>query len=100
MVSLTLQSEGPLRMEELKYWIGFLGERRGQELMRAKGVLRCVDKQHPVVVQVVGRWLEIGEDSRLPMPQVSRLQLIGRNLDRDELERGWMACTAGDGAHA
>lgn len=100
MVSLSLQSEGPLRMEELKYWIGFLGERRGQELMRAKGILRCVDKKHPVVVQVVGRWLEIGEDVRLQMPEVSRLQLIGRNLDRGELERGWSACCANGPAPA
>jgi G3E family GTPase len=85
-------------MEELKYWVGFLGERRDQELMRAKGVLRCVGKQSPVVVQVVGRWLEMGEDKRLPMPTVSRLQLIGRNLDRNELERGWVACLEQGGA--
>jgi G3E family GTPase len=100
MASLTLESRWPLRMEELKYWIGFLGERRGQELMRAKGVLRCVDKQHPVVVQVVGRWFEIGEDARLEMPEISRLQLIGRHLDRAELDRGWEACVASGGAPA
>ncbi len=94
MVSLTLESEFPLRMEELKFWIGFVGERRGQDLLRAKGVMRCVDKAHPVVLQVVGRWFEIGEDPRLAMPSLSRLQLIGRDLDRQELERGWLACTA------
>ncbi|MDG2150563.1 MAG: GTP-binding protein [Planctomycetota bacterium] len=98
MLSLTLESHDLLRMEELKYWVGFLGERRDQELMRAKGVLRCVGKQSPVVVQVVGRWLEMGEDKRLPMPSVSRLQLIGRNLDRGELERGWVACLEQGGA--
>jgi len=93
--ALAFQSDAPLDMEHLKFWLGFVGERREQELLRAKGVVRCVGQRHGVVVQVVSRWLEVGPDPAQPPPERSQLVFIGRNLDEAELQRGWEACKAG-----
>jgi len=55
-----------------------------------KGVLRCAETTKPVVVQGVYQWLELSP-GEMALPDISRLVLIGRDLDQEELERGWEA---------
>ena len=92
--SFALEADAPLDFQKLKMWLGFLGQRRGQDLMRAKGFVHCVDRDDAVLVQVVSRWLEVGPVAGREPPPRSTLVLIGRHLDRDEIERGWLACRA------
>ncbi|MEM6572205.1 MAG: GTP-binding protein [Planctomycetota bacterium] len=96
LVSVSLTAGAPLDRAALLMWLEFLAKRRGQELMRAKGILRVQGASSALVVQGVYQWLEAVEEDA-PAPEVSRLVLIGRDLDRDEIARGW-AAIGGDAA--
>ncbi len=85
-----VSSDRPLDLEELKLWLHFLAAGRGWELLRVKGIVRCVGHRRPVVVQGVHQWLEIGPGEGAP-PEQSRLVFIGRDLPAELLERGWAA---------
>ncbi|MEO1699291.1 MAG: GTP-binding protein [Planctomycetota bacterium] len=97
LTSISLESERPVDPEALRMMLEFLGVRGGVDLMRAKGILRAGGgaglEAHGLELQGVDRWLEIG---RLAggAPATSRLVLIGRGLDEDEVRRGWEATLA------
>lgn len=91
--AVVLRSPRPLDLDRLKMWLRFLGTRRGQQLYRLKGILSCVDRPERVVVQGMHEWLELGPGEG-PPPDESVLVLIGRDLDPEELERGWAVCSA------
>lgn len=86
--TVVLRSDEPLSLHTLKIWLAFLANRRTHELWRLKGVVRCREVDERVVVQGVYQHLTIGPEPG-PVPDESVLVLIGRGLDRDELERGW-----------
>jgi G3E family GTPase len=88
---VALRTTEPLDLAKLKIWLQFLGTRRSHELYRIKGILRCADRAERVVVQGMYEWLELGPSDE-PAPEESALVVIGRDLDRAELERGWAAC--------
>jgi G3E family GTPase len=89
--STVLRSRSPLDRERLRVWLAFLASRRGATLWRVKGLLACGDDARAVVVQGVGPWIEVARHERLDAPSESVLVVIGRDLDRAELERGWRA---------
>lgn len=91
--TVVLRTRTPLEPDALRVWLGFLAQRRGTELMRCKGVLAVRGATERWVVQGLYQWLELGPDTGAP-PDESVLVLIGRGLDRDELERGWAAVAA------
>ena len=91
--TVILRTSRPLSLHTLKIWLTFLANRRTHDLWRIKGTLRCEEVTHRVVVQAVNQHLTIGPDHE-PAPTESVLVLIGRNLDRAELERGWHAVHA------
>ena len=93
VATLALRSDAPMDIHKLKMWLRFLANRSGTEILRMKGVIRCLDQPAPVVVQAVYQWLEIGPGEG-PAPNESQLVLIGQGFDGDELRRGWAACTA------
>ena len=86
--TVVLQHTGELDLHRLKMWLQFLANRRTHELWRLKGILACQGEARPVVVQGVYQWLEIGPGEGEP-PERSSLVLIGRDLDEEELRRGW-----------
>ncbi|MEO0651774.1 MAG: GTP-binding protein, partial [Planctomycetota bacterium] len=88
VTTLSFESEAPLDLHKLKVWLQFVASRRDAELIRMKGILNCSGHATAVVAQAVYQWLEIGP-SELERPATSRLVLIGRDLDRDALARGW-----------
>jgi len=87
---IALQSDRPLDLAALRLWVAFLLERRGLDIWRLKAFLRCKDHSAPVVVQAVGRYLELGPGQG-PAPTTSRLVAIGRGLNAAEFTRGWHA---------
>ena len=86
--SVSLRADAEVDRDAALMWLEFLSRRRGQELMRAKGVLRVPGGA--LVVQGVYQWLE-ATDEPGAAPEVSQLVLIGRDLDPEELLRGWRA---------
>ncbi|MFT4711271.1 MAG: G3E family GTPase [Bacteroidia bacterium] len=91
VATLALKSDAPMDIHKLKMWLRFLANRSGTEILRMKGVLRCLDQPAPVVVQAVYQWLEVGPGEGTA-PAESNLVLIGQGFDADELRRGWAAC--------
>lgn len=91
--TVALAADVELDIHRLKIWLQFLANRRGQDLFRLKGIVRCRGLAQPTVIQGMYEWLEIGPGDGTP-PERSRLVLIGKHLDRAELERGWAACRA------
>lgn len=86
--SVSLRTRAEVDREAALMWLEFLSRRRGQELMRAKGILRVAGGA--LLVQGVYQWLEAIDDAGAA-PEESQLVLIGRDLDREELLRGWQA---------
>ncbi len=93
-VSLTL--ERPLDRNRFQQWIGTVLAERGQDLLRTKGILHFEGDDDRFAFQAVhmiadgdhiGPWKN-GD------PRVSRIVLIGRNLNRPEFRRGFEACAA------
>lgn len=88
--SVVLESETPLDLHRLKMWLRFIASQRDRDLFRMKGWVHCAERAEPVLIQAVYQYLELGPgDGRAP--DRSRLVLIGRGLDRAELQRGWDA---------
>ena len=90
--TLVLRTEQPLDLHTLKLWLQFLASRRTHEIWRMKGILRCKDRDEAVVVQAGYQWLEIGPGEEAA-PESSVLVVIGRDLDAEELQRGWDTLT-------
>ncbi len=91
--TVVLSTERPVSLHALKMWLHFVAARRTWELMRVKGLLRCPESAPPVVVQGVYQMLELGPGEG-PPPAESVVVLIGRDLDRAELEAGFARCLA------
>ncbi len=94
--AVVLRSEHALDLDRFKLWLQFLAQRRGQEIWRTKGIVACAGLAQGVLVQSVAQWLEIGPHPE-PAPAESVMVVIGRALDRGELERGFAACRAREG---
>jgi G3E family GTPase len=93
--SVSLRFDGALDEVKLEAWIGKLLRERGTDIFRMKGILHVAGRDAQLVFQGVhmifdgtfGRpW---GEE-----PRQNRLVFIGRNLDQDELQAGFLACAA------
>ncbi len=89
--TVALRSTAALDFDALKIWLQFVSARRGHELYRLKGVLRCRGRDERIVVQGMYEWLELGPGERAA-PAESVMVFIGKDLDAAELRRGWAAC--------
>lgn len=88
--SVVLESDAPLDLHRLKMWLRFIASQRDRDLFRMKGWVHCSERPEPVLIQAVYQYLELGPGEGRA-PDKSRLVLIGRGLDRAELQRGWEA---------
>jgi G3E family GTPase len=80
-------------LQRLTRWLLGVSRRRGHDLMRLKGILKCQSHDQAVVIQGVYQWLEVRQGAGEP-PAESALVLIGRHLDEEELSREWADCIA------
>ena len=92
--TLSFRTRNPLDIHKLKMWLQFVAARRSHELWRLKGIARCHGIDTAVVAQGVYQYLELGPEDA-PPPEESVIVLIGRDLDREELERAWGKLTEG-----
>ena len=93
ITTVSLSTEEELDLHALKLWLQFLAARRGQQLLRIKGVFRVREYDQAVSVHGVHEWLEFGP-LEMNAPETSSIVLIGEGLDPDELRRGWDAVSA------
>jgi G3E family GTPase len=94
--SVSLSSDRPLDEPRFTAWIRRLVAERGADILRTKGILAFPGVDRRFVLQGVHMLLEgdLQRPWREGEPRRSRLVLIGRNLDREELERGFAGCLA------
>ena len=95
VTSVGIEVEGDLDLERLNEWLGNLLQTKGTDIFRSKGILSIDGMEERYVFQGVhmlldgqpnGTW---GEDERR-----NRLVFIGRNLDRESLEKSFRSCLA------
>jgi G3E family GTPase len=87
---------GDLDPDRFEAWMVALLRRKGVDIFRAKGVLSLAGDAKRFIFQGVHMLFD-GEPGRPwedDVQRVSQLIFIGRNLDRDELERGLRGCLA------
>jgi G3E family GTPase len=92
--AVCLRREGTIDDRRLSRWLMQLGQERGADLYRLKGILNVNDERRRFVVHGVHMLLEgrPGLPWRAGEPRLNQLVLIGRALDRTALERAFDAC--------
>ena len=98
IASMSLRTDAPLDPARLEAWLERLLMLRGADILRLKGILSVAGEDRRVIVQSVHMMYE--GDHGAPWgdgPRASRLVLIGRGLDRAEIEDGFLACRADAG---
>ena len=93
--SVSLQFDGALDEVKLEAWIGQLLRERGTDIFRMKGILHVAGRDAQLVFQGVHMIF----DGTFGRPwgdaeRKNRLVFIGRNLDRDDLQAGFVSCAA------
>ena len=94
--SVSLSTDKLINPQKLLPWLNALTQARGPDILRLKGILAFPDEPKRFVVQGVHMIIE-GDTQRDWKPdekRVSRLVFIGRNLDRAELEKSFLACAS------
>ena len=94
--SISLKAEKPIRPELFERWFGQLLQDQGPNILRYKGILDIQGRDERFVLQGV-HMIRDGEFQRPWRPDEarwSRLVLIGRELERDKLEKAFAACLA------
>ncbi|WP_183437409.1 GTP-binding protein [Methylobacterium sp. R2-1] len=96
MQSVALSVAGDLDPERFIPWFSELTQREGQNILRSKGILAFKNDDNRFVVQGVHMLID-GKPQRAweaAERRESRLVLIGRNLDAQNLRAGFEACVA------
>jgi G3E family GTPase len=89
-VSLAFTSDRPLSVPRFQ---DFLDSGRPAGLFRAKGFLSLMETGRGYIFQLVGSRMSLDEDDR-PIARQTRLVLIGRGFDPQELHARLLACAA------
>ena len=95
ITSIGISDARALHPDKVNDWLSYLLQTRGQDILRMKGVLSFRDEPRRYVFHGV----HMVFDGQLERPwgageRSNRLVIIGRNLDRQELEAGFESCVA------
>jgi G3E family GTPase len=93
-VSLTLHK--PIDRRKIARWLTALVKKKGQDILRAKGIIDVKDNERRLVFQAVHMILEgdLQREWRKGEERYSRMVFIGRDLDAAELRSGFESCAA------
>jgi len=96
ILSISLTSRRSMDRDKISRWLTDLVTTRGQDILRAKGIIDVSSEDRRLVFQAVHMLLEgdLQRAWRPDEPRYSRLVFIGRNLDRAALQAEFDACTA------
>ncbi len=93
--SVSFTYPGAFDRARLDNYLKDLLKSRGDDIFRLKGIIAVAGEPNRVVLQGVHRLMELRPaDAWGSRKRESRLVFIGRNLDKDSLERGLRACLA------
>lgn len=92
--SVGLSTDKELNIEKFQSWIGELLQTQGQDIYRVKGLIAIPGQNKRYVFQGVHMQTE-GQFGRTWDPdevRKSQLVFIGKNLNREKLEQGFLVC--------
>jgi G3E family GTPase len=93
--SVSFSFAGDFDRARLETYLRGLLQDRGDDIFRLKGILAVASEPRRVVLQAVHRIMDLrSADAWGGAARESRLVFIGRELARDELERGLRGCLA------
>jgi G3E family GTPase len=94
--SISLSTAKQLDGDKVTAWLQKLLAERGQDILRAKGILDVKGRDERLVFQAVHMVMDgdFGRAWKDGERRFSRIVFIGRNLDEAEFERGFLACVA------
>jgi G3E family GTPase len=97
IISVSLTAHTPLDGTRISLWLNGLVASKGQDILRAKGIIDVASEERRLVFQAVHMLLEgdLQQPWKPEEPRYSRLVFIGRNLDKDALRAGFESCIAG-----
>ena len=94
VTSVGITIPGDLELELLETWLKVLLTTHGEDIFRMKGVLSIKDHSERFIFQGVHMLFEGKFDRVWEEERRNNLVFIGRNLDRDFLNKGFKACLA------
>ncbi|OAY52759.1 COBW domain-containing protein 1 [Manihot esculenta] len=92
--SVSIVCEGNLDLEKANMWLGTLLLERSEDIYRMKGLLSVEGMDERFVFQGVHDIFQ-GSPDRLwgpDEPRINKIVFIGKNLDTQEIEKGFKAC--------
>lgn len=92
--SVSIVCEGSLDLEKANIWLGTLLLERSDDIYRMKGLLSVQGMDERFVFQGVHDIFQ-GSPDRLwgaDEPRINKIVFIGKNLNAEELEKGFKAC--------
>jgi G3E family GTPase len=93
VASVGINLPGELDAKRLNEWMGGLLAKKGQDIFRCKGVLAVRGSDQKLVFQGVHMMFDAKFDQPWgAAPRTNLFVFIGRNLNRDELVRGFKSC--------
>ncbi len=94
IISVSLKSGQPVAADKFSEWMRSFIMERGVDVLRTKGILALHGHEKRYVFQGVHMVMDSdwGPPWKAGEPRESRLVVIGRNLDSEELERAFSAC--------
>jgi G3E family GTPase len=94
--SVGLETDEPLDVDAFNSWISELLQEKGPDIFRLKGIINFQRSAKRVVFQGVHMLFDSITDRAWEAGEKRRTQIvfIGRNLDREELTTGFLACVA------
>ena len=93
--SVGIEYEGEVNGVKLNEWISELLKTKGQDIFRMKGIFSIKGQPNRLIFQGVHMMLDAKtEMDSKGKARKNSLIFIGRNLDREELNRGFKACLA------
>ena len=92
--SVSVIEKRPLDLDAIQRWINYLLVNRGTDLYRMKGVLNVAKSDERFMFQAVHMIFNgnFDEPWQADETRESRFVFIGKNLDHDELRRGFEKC--------
>jgi G3E family GTPase len=96
MQSVALEIPGDVDPEKFMPWINDYIQTEGPHILRSKGILAFKGEQKRFVFQGVHMVLDgdLQRDWKQGEKRTSKIVFIGRELKRDEIEKGFRACAA------
>jgi G3E family GTPase len=94
--SIAFREERPLDMNKVDQWMSYLVQEKGEDLLRYKGILHIKGLEKRVVFQGIHMLFSGFPDRKWKENEskMSELVFIGKDLNKEELERQFKNCIA------